>query len=218
MKVYQDYSVRGTPEALESLMRDVEASLANGWTRDALREGHLEPRDASMKRCFVCDKRENREEGSLFLIAFEEKELQVTNIVPSEDKRHLSYDEYNYILQEFHSQFVSPHAAKHGVLVELSDSDVGLSQWLTEDAEKKLKRFSHAANKATCAAHPNDRERWYDFLIAAHREKSSLDYESLRRWLHEEERWGEVESAELASDYESSRLLLAYYDQECRGE
>ena len=88
-----------------------------------------------------------------------------------------------------------------------------LEDWLTAEQATALRHFSRAANKATGAAHPRDRERWYAFLIAVHCNPKRLDTEHLVQWFVEVDGWSEERAHELASDYDFALGLLAQYDQ-----
>ena len=75
-----------------------------------------------------------------------------------------------------------------------------------------LRRFSVLANKSTGASHPLDRDRWFDFILLAHRENAQLDASVLARWLSESEGWFEDCARDLAGEYERSRSLLTRYE------
>jgi hypothetical protein len=68
------------------------------------------------------------------------------------------------------------------------------------------------ANKSTGASHPKDKERWFEFLISAHRTSARLDADLLARWLSEAEGWPEDTAHALAIDYEFALGLLQKYD------
>lgn len=212
MKVFRDLRIMGTPEQLEGLLKNVEESLTAGWNRNIETEKLMVFRVPLKSYCFTCDARDGRKEGSLHLMRSDEEMLQVSNIIPPAGKAHLSYDEYNRILDDFHSRFIEPLAKKHNVGVWLSNPDVDMTEWLTDETAKKLQAFSSAANKRTGSSHPDDQKRWHAFLVAAHEEKTTLTPDSLERWLKEEEGWDEDQSWKLAINYESARLLLEYYD------
>lgn len=73
--------------------------------------------------------------------------------------------------------------------------------------------FSAAANKGSAAAHPADRERWLDFVIAAHSEGATIPLDALQRWLIEELDWPETVAIELAGSYDNAIEVLRHYDE-----
>jgi hypothetical protein len=136
----------------------------------------------------------------------------VTNIVPL-GAGDLGQRGYNIALQDFSDRVAVPAAKEAGFAVEITESGEGLDDWLPRAAADALRRFSSLANKSTGSSHPTDRERWFTFLIAVHRDRGSLNASRLERWLIESERWP-VESAQgLAVEYELALDLLEEYDR-----
>ena len=84
---------------------------------------------------------------------------------------------------------------------------------LSEAAADALRRFNALANKSTGASHPYDRQRWFDFVIQTHTDRSELDPDLLHRWLIESEDWPEDQASDLAIEYERSRALLARFEE-----
>jgi hypothetical protein len=130
-------------------------------------------------------------------------------VVPQQ-QHQLTYREYNGILEEFCERLLRPIAERSGLRVELSATQADLRHWLSAGAAERLRRFSALANKSTGASHPSDRERWNDFVVAAHRDGSNLDATTLRRWLIEVEGWPPEVADQLAIEYEYGRELLAF--------
>jgi hypothetical protein len=75
---------------------------------------------------------------------------------------------------------------------------------------EKLQRFSAAANKGIGSSRSGDREKWNDFVLSAHQERSSLSPATLKRWLIEIEGWSPEVADQLAIEYQSGRELLSY--------
>ncbi|MGA2739659.1 MAG: hypothetical protein ABSG65_19745 [Bryobacteraceae bacterium] len=122
----------------------------------------------------------------------------------------LTYDQYNAIVQEFHDRFALPAASATGVQVELGTADPQIEDFLSAPTARLLRSFSGCANRSIL--HPLDRERWNEFLTAAHREDAPLSASMLQRWLIEEEGWPEDEASNLAIEYEQARGLLEVYE------
>lgn len=212
MKVFRELIVQGDAQHLQQLVNQMNAVLTDGWSRNHEEENRMRSLGADITLlCFQCDERNERPPASLWL-AIAESSARVSNIVPSKVTQ-LTRDEYNRILEEFHDRFVKTSAGGLGLTVEFTRPDQTLEDWVSKKVASQLRFFSDHANKSTGAAHPNDRERWYEFLVSAHREKSSLDSSSLRRWLEEEAGWPPDAATELAIDYSQARSLLEFYDQ-----
>lgn len=135
--------------------------------------------------------------------------MRVSNIVPTASGR-LSYSEYNLVLEDFATQVLEPVAHANELRVEHTSGFQGLVDWLSPQGVRKLEVFSACANRSTGSGHPNDRDRWLDFIIAAHEDRSNLSGR-LSRWLIEAEKWPEEIARELESEYELGRELLGKY-------
>jgi len=211
MEVFRDLFIRGNAERLAETMALVERSLTGGWSRDREIEERLErlgPRKA-VDYCFACTKEGQRPDANVFFTEKDAETLYVPNIVPRTQHR-LAYGQYNALLEEFYQRFVRPAASQTGATAELTGNEADLDRWLSRLAAEKLRGFSRGANRGTGSSHPSDRERWNDFVLAAHREHSCLAASTLRRWLVEIEGWAPEVAEQLAIEYEYGRELLDF--------
>lgn len=81
---------------------------------------------------------------------------------------------------------------------------------MSADLTFKLNGFSCTANKDIL--HPLDTERFVDFTIQAHLEKSSLDKSTLEDILAEQG-WSEAKALELSNKYDFGRDMLSRFNQ-----
>jgi len=210
---YRDLDIYCEDQTFPELVHLIEAKLSNGWFRDIGEEERLKPVITSkFLYCFSCDATDTRKAALLSLMQRARGNFYVPNVVPREIG-HLSYQDYNAILEEFYYLFVQPAAKESGAELVLSSNEKSLEDWLSKDAILALKRFSKGANKSTGSAHPSDNERWISFLISAHSEKSPLTPTDLGRWLVEDEAWPEDVVNDLLVEYEFSRELLRAYEK-----
>jgi hypothetical protein len=208
MKVFRDLEISGSSTRFDEFLTRLEGLLANGWRRDRKVERSDE---VSGIRCYAysCEKNETRNPATLYLCA-RKTEFYVSNIVPREVQR-LSMDEYNAILVEFHDNFISPVAAEIGFIAKLTSDDQSIEDWISAESAGKLRSFSSLANKSTGSSHPNDEERWFDFIVSIVLNREKLDTSLLRRWLIEEGRWPEDIAINLALEFGQGVRLLQYY-------
>lgn len=216
MKVFQDLTIRGEFPALESFVREIEASLTDNWVRNKPMEENARPLDPSPTWCFAFAGRESEPAAFLWLAYRKPGELYVPNVVPAEAGR-LTREQYNRIVQEFYEEFVKEAARKAGVRADLGRDRVELEDLLSKDTAQALRRFSGLANKSTGSSHPRDRIRWEEFVISAHREEATLAPDELARWLVEEQQWPSDQASDLAIEYEEAMSLLKAYDARIQG-
>jgi hypothetical protein len=196
----------------------LERKAAGGWHRDEASEQRLRAATGVPRTqfCFALQEHAEFSPVSLWLAAKGADRLEVANIL-SEKKDALTYDEYNALLDSFYQHVAAPAAADCGATVEISSPDVSLGDFIPQDLAEKLRRFSAAANRATGTVHPQDLQRWVDFLTEAHHRSCKLPPDLLRRWLEEEERWPAETTRQLLEDYGFARELLSAYDRKRAG-
>jgi hypothetical protein len=210
MQVHRELFIRGEPDRLDAIGEDIRRSLADGWTRDADAEDHMRSIGHQRKVfCFSSPKRPRRPAATVFLLNRDSHTLYVANVVPH-DTHELSRDEYNAIVEEFFRQYAEPAATRNGACAELTEPKADLERWLTPEAAEKLRVFCAVANKRTGSSHPVDRERWYDFIVAAQEGETEFSASTLARWLVEEGGWDDEMAEKLAIEYEFARGLLSF--------
>ena len=79
-----------------------------------------------------------------------------------------------------------------------------LNQWADLDADRE-----HPA------VHPNDEQRWLDFVIATYREgvESGAVANELAGWLMNEKGWEDARAHEMVDRYEYAIAVLKAYDK-----
>ena len=214
MKRFKYLDITGPAEQLLALIEAVSTSLPVDWRRDFEAEARMEGLDAAGTDAwftFARDAKEGDPRTSLFL-ARERDRLHVSNIAPL-DSGQLSMGQYNRVLDEFADMLRTHLPSSSQLTMDVTSDEAAITDWVSEDAAKLLRRFSTVANMSTGSAHPLDFERWAHFLIQVHRERSTLDSDSLTRWLVEELKWPPERAQELAMEYEFARDLLRVFDQ-----
>jgi len=211
LDIFQDLYLRGPTSAVAALRQALKDRATPPWRyatekEEQLRELGEEGDALAFERAVT----PGFEAAELVLIA-DDDGLKVANIVPRE-LSELTHRAYNAILADFASEVARPAAVDAGYSVVMSNSTLQLENVVSPAVAEALRRFSVLANKSTGASHPLDRDRWFDFILLAHRENAQLDASVLARWLSEFEGWFEDCARDLAGEYERSRSLLTRYE------
>jgi hypothetical protein len=209
MKIHRELFVECELNDLSKLAAAIEAHLPTGWKRNRTAERKL----GESYLCFACSSRDGLPNAEVWISYDSERSAAwVANVIPTDSSR-LGTNAYNQIVADFYE-----HAAKHaatdlGFRSSLTDADVDASHFgLSKRTTQLLESFSLSANKSTGSAHPRDRERWYDFLISAHKDRADLDTTTLGRFLTESYGWSDELASDLRLEYEFARGLLERYD------
>jgi hypothetical protein len=217
IEVFQDLTLASGEGDLTSIRTSLINHQAVGWVHDADQEADLRKYSGSNEdiiqfRYVGSD----LPRASLTLWA-RANGYAVTNIVPAEQGQ-LSVSEYNSLLRDFVGQVVQPAQSEVGFDQNLSDPVRKLDSWISQGAAEALRRFSALANKSTTNSHPNDSERWEQFVVEVHLEEGPpLGTDILMQWLVEIDGWDEQSAQKLAIDYEKGLSLLETYDRLTKG-
>jgi len=213
MNVFRDLYISANAEMMAAAIGEIEKTLPAGWIRDRAAESRIQAFPMPTKRIayyFSCKKEKRRPAAMLILAQKDPGTFYVSNIIPIE-RHQLEHAEYNVVLEDFYEQVFKPYAVKAKLAHSgLTGAEAGLERWMDEATAELLRTFSSCANKGTGASHPDDRKRWNDFVLSAHRTGSKLDPSTLARWLVEEEDWSPEIAEQLALEYESGLGLLAH--------
>jgi hypothetical protein len=214
LEVFKKLAIKvDDPAKLDTFLTHLDSNLPPGWSRDEQAEqrvsNSLPGRDIHAFRW--ADSKTDLS-ALLFLARTDDRRFEVTNIVPISVSQ-LTKAQYNGILDDF-AKHADRIATQEGGNVEVTPDKLAIGHWLSEKAAKRLQSFSALANKSTGSSHASDFERWAAFLAQAHRDRTTLDSETLSRWLIEVEGWPEEQASGLADQFAFARDLLKAYDED----
>lgn len=225
MQIYKELFFEGNKQVLDIFSSEIYNYFPKEWIRP-----QEEPFLDDYVRVDYIGNKVPKAEVLIYYGAdsWREGTIRVNNIVPLE-KSQLSIDEYNQILDLFYVDVVVPYCEQHSDIIVTGPSSGRFdpSDYITEEALKKLRLFCNAANKSTGSTHPCDEERWFDFICQTVEDNRMFDYDTLYRFLMDKEYWGEKPkdfigvmgtyawsedmAAELAMEYENYTRFLEYY-------
>ena len=92
MKAHRELFIRGEPDKLDDVGKDIRRSLTDGRTQDADAEDHMRRSPGGSRKvyCFACSQQSRHPAATVFLLNKDPSTLYVANVVPHE-KHELSY-------------------------------------------------------------------------------------------------------------------------------
>lgn len=137
--------------------------------------------------------------------------VSVVNIVPMPESgvSHLSIVEYNRLLDTFRDKVFGQINQQWGNIIKENSEDYEISEIIPLSFVKLDTWLSNYP----LSAHPLDRERWYDFVIALHTNKEHLSLNDFEEYIKENYEWEEKVVEEFSLKLESQLELLEYYDK-----
>lgn len=215
MEVFRDLLVTASPEQMAAVVAAIEQAPTYGWSIDQELWDRLQsvPSSVGRPRGYYFARRQKGIRPAVTLALMEkDKEPDryfVSNIVPTVG-RSITRTDYNELLGEFVDHVLKPAADSVGVSFRLTDSQADLEHWLSKEAAENLREFSATAIRGLGASHPDDRKKWNEFVLVAHKGGSTLDAATLKRWLVAVEDWDPEVAENLAAEYHYGRELLGY--------
>ncbi len=209
MKTFRDLYIHLNGVDVDTFSELLESALKDPWVRRKDKEiGNTNEKLI----CFEALKGSAVTPGALFIFPKDGETLWVSNIVPTEGSE-LTYDQYNFALENFYKNIVLPAIDGTAITADLTSDQISIGSIAGDEVEKALVRFSELANKSTGSSHPLDRERWFEFLVLAHESKSDdLNADIVIRALVELG-WSEEKAIELGIEFEFAEELLSYIQE-----
>lgn len=210
MKTFRDLYIHLNGIDIETFSNELERQSKEPWIRRKEEEEELKGVGGT-PICFEASKGSPVAPATLFIFPTEGETLWVSNIVPTEGSE-LTYDQYNFALENFYENIVRPAIADSPITAELTSDKISIGSVAGDEVEKAFVRFSNLANKSTGSSHPLDRKRWLEFLILAHETGSDLHIDLVIRSLVELG-WSEEKAFELGIQFEFAEELLTYMQE-----
>ena len=170
MKTFKDLIIQNqNPSELKEFLQIVISKLPASWKlRDDLILDYSKNVSKSKEEigCFESSIIDGKI-GLVWLVLWE-KELKVVNIVPS-ISGSLSHDEYNKILDTFYNECILKVNQVKNFKIEVSEGNYDIKKIAGGGTFEALYKWEACCNHSTGNTHPNDFERWAEFVCTAHR-------------------------------------------------
>jgi hypothetical protein len=137
--------------------------------------------------------------------------FELFNIIPSLTRK-LSYEQYNFILDQFYKCIIKEVALKMNLDTITTSPYKSMQEIIGDEAFDTLIRFSRSANKASGNSNHYDFDRWCDFVFTIFRNNIKINMNDFSRWLEEDENWPNDIANKLSSDLEYSLSILEKYE------
>lgn len=157
---------------------------------------------------------------SRIIVLWNEKGLRVNNIIPK-TVSFLELEQYNSVLRHFYEDVIC-HTLPQSLKVKMTKEENSMRDLISEPSYRALVLWEELCNKNSPTSHPNDRERWLDFICELYINHDFLSLSDFRNWLIEDRGWYSAEDEDdrtfidLELDLEFGQDLLAHYAKKTR--
>jgi len=202
MKTYKDFYLTGEYEDLINFKNDIFNHIPKDWEENKSDKCFIDD-------CIIINYCGNKFDKVIIFLTMVDYYFKVT-CIRSIEKNELDYKEYNEILKEYVDNCIIPHIGKYNLSYVLTNEDVDLENYMSEETARKLRQFISAVNQYDYS-HPFDIERWNTFVCQAFIDGHEKVIFILEEWLIEEGKWDEENAHELVIRFERSISVLKYY-------
>lgn len=140
----------------------------------------------------------------------ERKGVSIVNIVPMLESgtSGLSPEVYNKILELFKEDVFEQIKKERGNSIETNDEDYSIEEVIP----KSFSKLNAWLSGYPLSSHPNDTQRWYDFVISLHVNHERLSLDDFCTYIEENYHWSDDDISKIELRLESHLDLLDYYD------
>jgi hypothetical protein len=217
MTQYQRFEVEGSDEQIRTVIRRLDDALSPPWTRDVAYESIL-LQSGGMERILYVHSGAGTHPPVRLWLEPGNGRLVLRHVGTVDDRAAFDLDYCNQVALEFYRTYVRPIADELGLAarhdIESVKHDIQApapetSQ--THRAVEALRMFVESADRSSPAVDPPDEERWFHFVLAAHRERSGLTESDIAQYLIDNG-WADEAAHAVSAMYRYGRDLLSHYD------
>lgn len=183
MKKYIELSIKGEDEAIEAFVERLKSYASDAFKFKEVREDNV-IRDGYYVEFVAkkpCDYR------SRVILIWDEEGLRMCNIIPK-TVSFLEVEQYNSVVRHFYEDVIE-HTRGNDVNAIITKEENAMQDLISEASYKALVLWESLCNKNSPTSHPNDRERWMDFICELYNNGDKLSLSDFRNWLIEDKGW-----------------------------
>jgi hypothetical protein len=204
LKLHQKYQIVGAYSQLVDFAKALGERLESAWKTA---RPVAQPRDGRLFTFY------HAEEGALppanaFLAVSSDGHTDLVVLLEHGDSSARNPDVHNALIESF-AAFATPLAIERGLSVRKTSSAAELSEWISSEAEQRLRAFSRRYLAST--PDPKDSsglELFFGFIIQCRRDGRALPTNILETFLTEEENWPAEDAADVGHEYDFGLGLL----------
>ena len=115
------------------------------------------------------------------------KNLRISNIIPK-TVSFLEMRQYNSVLRHFYENVIC-HIDSYNLSVIITKEDNSMEDLISRQAYNALLLWEESCDQNSPTTHPNDKERWMDFICKLFINDDHLILSDFKNWLIEDKGW-----------------------------
>lgn len=183
MKKYIELKITGADDAMAAFVERLKKFSSDAFKftgvreDDVLRDGYY----VEFKAIRTLDYK------ARVIMIWNEHGLRICNIIP-QTVSFLEVVQYNSVLRHFYEDVVC-RTNTHSLHVVITKEENSMQDLISAPAYHALVLWEELCDKNSPTSHPNDRERWLDFISELYINGDQLSLSDFRNWLIEDRGW-----------------------------
>lgn len=183
MKKYVELTITGSDEAMVAFVERLKQ-----YTSDAFKFAEVREENVLRDGYYVEFKAKRPLDfRSRVILIWDGEVMRSCNIIPK-TLSFLEVEQYNSVLRHFFEDVIN-HTQNDSLHVELTKEENSMQDLISAPAFRALALWEELCNKNSPTTHPNDRERWMDFICELYINGDHLALSDFRNWLIEDKGW-----------------------------
>ena len=183
MKKYIELSIKGKEESIVDFVERLKAVSSDAFKFKEVREDNV-LRDGYYVE-FIA-KRTSDYKSRIILI-WDEEGLRMCNVIPK-TVSFLEVEQYNSVVRHFYEDVVESTKGNE-INAVITKEENAMQDLISAPSYRALVLWESLCNKNSPISHPNDRERWMDFICELYSNGDRLSLSDFRNWLIEDKGW-----------------------------
>lgn len=183
MKKYVELIIKGEDKDISLLVKELKS-----FSSEAFKFNEICKSDAISDGYYIeMLAKRSLDYRSRIVLIITHDHLRVCNIIPK-TVSFLEIEQYNSVLQHFYDEVIC-HIQTYNLNVNITKEDNSMQDLISEPAYKALVLWEDLCNKNSPTGHPNDQERWIDFICEMYINNDHLALCDFKNWLIEDKGW-----------------------------
>lgn len=124
---------------------------------------------------------------SRVILIWDDESLRICNVIPK-TVSFLEVEQYNSVVRHFYEDVIE-HTRSQELNISITKEENSIQDLISAPAYRALTLWEELCNKNSPTAHPNDRERWMDFICELYINDDHLSLTDFRNWLIDDKGW-----------------------------
>ena len=183
MKKYIELSIKGPDAEIVAFVERLKLYSSDAFRFSEIREDNV-IRDGYYVEFLA---KRSVDYRSRVILIWDEEGLRMCNVIPK-TVSFLELEQYNSVVRHFYEDVIV-HTQSQELNISITKEENSIQDLISAPSYQALVLWEELCNKNSPTSHPNDRERWFDFISELFINGDHLSLSDFRNWLIDDKGW-----------------------------